>query len=78
MRDASRKAARIRKRREREQHAAGLVHIAFWIDEADLAAKLEAMGKIDPNLADDPKALAEGTRLLIESLEIGVARDITR
>lgn len=67
-----------RKRRERRRQAAGEVFISFWTDEADLAAKLDALGKIDPNMADDRKALSEATRRLIESLEIAVARDITR
>jgi hypothetical protein len=67
-----------RKRHERRLKRAGKVFISFWIDEADLAWKLAAAGAIDPNRADDGKALSEGTRKLVEALEVGVARDITR
>lgn len=67
-----------RKRRERERHAAGLVHVQFWTDEIELALKLDAAGALDPNLADDRAALSEATRRLIESLQIGVACDNTR
>ena len=66
------------KRLQRERHAAGLVHIQFWTDEADLAAKLEAAGVLDPCRSDDRAALSDATRRLVESLRTGVARDITR
>ncbi|AKI00548.1 hypothetical protein IMCC20628_01841 [Hoeflea sp. IMCC20628] len=65
-----------RKKREREKKRAGMVFISFWTDEVDLALKTEAAGTIDPNLADDSKALSEATRKLVERLQIGVARDI--
>lgn len=68
-----------RKRRERILKHEGKVYVAFWIDEADLAAKCEAAGTIDPNHADKPKALANATRRLIEALQIHhVPRDIGR
>lgn len=68
-----------RKRRERVLKHEGKVYVGFWIDEADLAAKCEAAGTIDPNHADKPKALADATRRLIEALQIHrVTRDISR
>lgn len=73
------RASAERKRRERAAKHAGKVHVAFWIDEADLAAKCDAAGTIDPNHADNPKALAEATRRLIEALQIHrVARDTSK
>jgi hypothetical protein len=71
-------SAAERKRRERKMKDAGKVFIRFWTDEVDLVVKCDAMGTLDPNLADDPKALSEGTRRLVESIQIGVARDISR
>ena len=63
-------SAAERMRRRRARLAKGLVHIEFWVDEANLTAKLIADRKLDPNKADDPKAVSAATQRLVEDMAL--------
>ncbi|WP_441256064.1 hypothetical protein [Tardiphaga sp. 285_C5_N1_2] len=63
-------SAAQRQKRRRQRCNAGLVRVEFWTDEANLSAMLTAGRRLDPNKADDGKAISEATRSLVEDLAL--------
>lgn len=55
---------------QRQRHAAGQIHLSFWIAEDDLVWKLEALRLLDPAVSDQPEKVAAAARTLLETLRI--------
>jgi hypothetical protein len=63
-------AGAARQRRKRERQRAGRIHLAIEADEVSLVAVLVESGRLNRNLADDPKAIATATQRLIAELTV--------
>lgn len=57
-----------RQRRLRDRQRTGVIRVAIETDEAALVDMLTRCGTLHPTMADDPGAIAEALRELIETL----------
>ncbi|RWN28893.1 hypothetical protein [Mesorhizobium sp.] len=69
-----READRIRKQEQRQRDEAGIIILNVRADEDRISQLLVNLRKLDPNLADDKKAIEAATEKLLASLQ---AVDIT-
>lgn len=70
MNAAERQRARERQRRRRARAHNGEILLRILVDEADLTAKLAALGYLSPMRADDRAEIEAATAALLGALEI--------
>lgn len=67
-----------RQRRYRQRLRNGLVRVEFWTDEANLTAVLSKIGKLPAALADNPRAISNATKSMVEetvAVDIHIGRN---